>query len=331
MVDSSIMLTDRAKRLATVETCQRPPRAVRMPRLLRATASAPRVETPVVLIDSMTGRTLAAKRSASKICTSRPSVPEALGLHLGNGTGPAGHAGVPLLQSCQTVLCFDHRAIGGDDLFADRPLGEERVVDALDPARNAFKGGSARTGDSGDLDDPLQELAYGVLGAIEGASKTRGFRFPRAADLLRQGFEDELLRTGHVAGLDHLLDHLALGGVEGDADTAEGADALNRVFQRLAELGHRRSERLAEDRGIVWRSRRSQNGPFCRLQLRSSGEYRIDYGQAADIPEFPRNTPTFNKPSFIGKRTRPCAFLRSRTGFTLTSGGILGRHVGLSA
>jgi hypothetical protein len=63
----------RSSRFLTVETCHRPPRAVRMPRSLRTVAIAAIPVTPADRIDRITGRTFAAKRSASSVCTVRPS------------------------------------------------------------------------------------------------------------------------------------------------------------------------------------------------------------------------------------------------------------------
>src|SRR6185312_12120884 len=56
----------------TFDTCQRPPRAVRMPRLLRAIATPRKLLMPERRMASMMGRTVAAKRSASAIETVRP-------------------------------------------------------------------------------------------------------------------------------------------------------------------------------------------------------------------------------------------------------------------
>ena len=57
----------------TVDTCQRPPRAVGMPRAFRAFAIPPKLVMPDAWIARITGSTFAAKRSASEIWISRPS------------------------------------------------------------------------------------------------------------------------------------------------------------------------------------------------------------------------------------------------------------------
>ena len=59
--------TPRASRFWTVDTCQRPPRAVRMPRAFSASAMLAKLHAPELRIASTIGMMFAAKRSASSI------------------------------------------------------------------------------------------------------------------------------------------------------------------------------------------------------------------------------------------------------------------------
>jgi hypothetical protein len=62
----------RFSRFATVLAYQAPPRAVRMPRALRASATAASVVAPEALMLSTIGRTFAAKRLVSAVIATRP-------------------------------------------------------------------------------------------------------------------------------------------------------------------------------------------------------------------------------------------------------------------
>lgn len=68
----------RLSRFLTLETCQRPPRAVRTPRLFRAMARPRRLVTPDAWSASTMGIMLRANLSASWICTFLPAAAASL-------------------------------------------------------------------------------------------------------------------------------------------------------------------------------------------------------------------------------------------------------------
>ena len=90
---------------------------------------------------------------------------------------------------------------------------------------------------------------------VGGTGEPSGLGGTGTADLLLQRVEDDLLRLRRLPGLDQGRDQLALRGGERDADPAQRRDPLDRLLQRLAELGRRGAEVLAEHGREVLRQR----------------------------------------------------------------------------
>ena len=81
----------------------------------------------------------------------------------------------------------------------------------------------------GDLVDEDAERFAETVGCVRG-------RFGGPADLLLDGVEDEDLRFADLVGLDERFDAFAFCSCKGDAGTGEGGEALDGVFEGLAEL-----------------------------------------------------------------------------------------------